>query len=104
MRHRLSEADQGSVISAQPGDEIEICLHEKPSGGYRWLPADVADHVEPAEQQVSYAPGMVGGTSTARLVFRVKSAGRGPITLRYGRPWEAGDSALETWQVTIDSQ
>jgi hypothetical protein len=47
---------------------------------------------------------MVGATSTARFTFRIKSAGRGPLKLRYGRPWEADDAALETWSVTIESE
>lgn len=104
MRHRLSQGDDGSVLSAQVGDEVEVCLHEKPSGGYRWLPSNIADHVEPAGEDISFSPGMVGATSSARFLFRVTSAGRGPLKLRYGRSWEADDAALETWEVTIDSR
>lgn len=104
MKHRLSQGDDGKVVAARIGDEVEVCLPEKPSGGYRWLPADIAGHVEPAEQDVSFSPGMVGATSTARFTFRIKSAGRGALKLRYGRPWESDDAALETWSVTIESE
>jgi predicted secreted protein len=38
MKHRLSQGDDGKVLSARIGDEVEVSLHEKPSGGYRWLP------------------------------------------------------------------
>ena len=104
MRHRLSKDDDGRVVAAEVGDEIELCLTEKPSGGYRWLPGEIAGHVEPAGQDMSFSPGMVGATSSATFVFRVKSAGRGPLRLRYARPWEAEDAAIERWEVVVDSR
>ena len=104
MRHQLSEADDGTTVSAGAGDEIEVCLQGMPSSGYRWLPDDPPDNIlEPLDQDFAFHEGSVGGRSAARFRFRVKAAGRGNLRLRYARSWEKGEPPLKTWQATIEA-
>ncbi len=104
MRHELFEADDGTVLSAQIGDEIDLILHEMPSGGYRWLVDDVpAELIEPLEQSFDFAEGRVGGRNDTHFLFLVKAVGRGVVRLRYARSWEAGEPALRSYQFTIEA-
>jgi len=103
MRHQLSEADDGTVVPAETGDEVEICLHEMPSGGYRWLLGDTpADVLEQLEQRFDFDEGTVGGRNEAHFLFRVKTAGRAILRLRYDRPWAKGEPPLKSYSVTVD--
>ena len=104
MRHQLSPADDGSMVPARVGDEIELSLPGKPSGGFRWLAEALPDGIEQAGQDVDFAPGRVGGGRETRLRFRVRAAGAGELRLRYGRPWEADEPALKTFAVRIEAQ
>lgn len=104
MRHRLTEADNGTVVAAQIGDEVDLCLHGMPSSGFRWLLDDVpADLLEEVEQRFDYPEGTVGSRNEARFLFRVKAAGRGMLRLRYDRSWETGEPPLNTYQVTLEA-
>src|SRR4029453_16352301 len=105
MRHQLSEADNRTVLSAQTGDEVELCLHEMPSGGYRWLPDNMPDGLlEQVEQSFAFAEGRVGGANTTRFLFRVKAAGTAVLRLRYDRSWTTGEPPLKTYRATIEAR
>lgn len=102
MRHRLSEADDGTVVSARSGDEIDLCLHAMPSGGYRWLLDDTPDDVlESLDQRFDFAEGRVGERNATHFRFRVKAVGRGLLRLRYARSWEPTEAPLKTFEATI---
>jgi inhibitor of cysteine peptidase len=102
QRHQLSEADNGAVVSVHSGDEVELSLHEKPSGGYRWLPDDLpSDLLEQVEQRFAFEEGSVGGSNATRFLFRVKAVGRGTLRLRYDRPWDTGEPPLKTYEATV---
>jgi predicted secreted protein len=105
MRHQLSEAEEGTILPVQVGDEIDLILHEMPSGGYRWLLDGIPDDLlEPLEQRFEFEEGKVGGRNDAHFLFRVKAAGRGTIGLTYARPWEKDEPPLKSWQATIEAR
>jgi inhibitor of cysteine peptidase len=105
MTHQLSEADNGTIVSAKAGDLIALCLRGKPSGGYRWTVEDEpGDVLEKVEQTFDFAEGSVGGGNETRLLFRVKAAGTGVLRLCYDRPWQTGEPPLKTWQVTVEAK
>ena len=103
MRHELTEAEDGTVVSARIGDEVDVRLQGMASGGYRWLPEAAPDAtLERVEQDFAFEEGSVGGRNETRFRFRVKAAGRSTIQLRYARSWEEG-APLKTFDLTIDS-
>ena len=88
----------------QAGDEIDLCLHEMPSGGYRWLlDAIPGDLLEALEQSFEFAEGRVGQRNDTHFLFRVKSDGRGVVGLRYVRPWETDQPPLKNFQFTVEA-
>jgi len=104
MRHKLTEADDGTVVSARIGDEVEICLHEMPSGGYRWMFEDpLADLLSHPAENFAFDQGSVGGRNTTRFLFGVKVPGRGILRLRYARSWETGAPPLKTYELIIEA-
>ena len=104
MRHELTEAEDGTVVSARIGDEVDLRLPGMPSGGYRWLPDNSSAALfEPLAQGSAFEQGSVGGLNETRFRFRIKAAGRGTLRLRYARSWEAGEPPLKTFGLTVDS-
>ena len=104
MRHRLSEADDGAIVSVRVGDEIDLRLNAMPSGGYRWLLDHAPDAVlERLESSFDFAEGRVGGCNATHFQFRVKAVGRGLVRLRYARSWEPDEAPLKTFEATIAS-
>ena len=96
---RLTSADNGTTITAGPGETIEIRLPQIGGTGYLWSIASssnvvvVGDHVVMGEEP--QPPG-----DAATRVFRVQRSrpGRGHLRLVRSRPWETdgrGDAQFE---------
>lgn len=104
MLRQLFPADDGALVPTRVGDEVELVLPGKPSGGYRWLAESLPDSLEPAGEEAAFAAGRVGGGNETRLRFRVTGAGAVELRLRYARSWEADEPALKTFSVSIEAR
>src|SRR5438105_15504622 len=84
----------------QQGTDIEVCIKENPTTGYRWriaqLPPDVVlsgDRFEAPEQGVPGAGGL------RLLTFQARASGAFTVSLELKRPWET--SPLKQAQVLL---
>lgn len=89
------------MVQAQAGDVLIVEVPEIPSSGYLWRAADVPrifnlvrDEYRPP------VPDALGGQGVHRFVFQVLGAGRQPIRLELGRPWQPGRT-VETRNVEV---
>ncbi len=91
---RLTEVDNGKVVSCSPGSVVEIALPGNPTTGYSWQPARMpADSVlvlteNQFRQYDAAGKNLVGVPGT--YVFRYEVTGKGSegIQLQYIRAWE----------------
>jgi predicted secreted protein len=96
---RVSEPDDGEVVTVAPGGVLEIALPENATTGYRWeldpLPAGaemVADRVE--------APATTAAGAAGLRVFAVRPGHGGTVSARLRRSWEAAEP-LRTFSVQV---
>jgi predicted secreted protein len=105
MRHQVNEAEDGVVVSARIGDEVDLRLQGLPSGGYRWLADDIPNEIlKRLEQDLVLDEHGVGGRSESCFRFRVSAAGRGILRLRYARSWENDVPPLKSFELIVEAE
>jgi len=99
--HRLSESDDGRLVTVQPGDEILVELTDISTTGYAWA-------MDPAPggcirlRSINIAPPsthLVGGHGTCQVSFDAIAPGKMELRLKLWREW-VGDTSI-TKRVTI---
>lgn len=96
----LTDADNGSSINLNPGDNLVIRLSSNRTTGYSWSvgmnnPGILSTVGEPSYQ----APDSTMMGAPGAQVFRFRAAGGGGenLSLLYQRPWEKSRLAAKTW-------
>ena len=100
----VTEADNGSSISATVGDSLVIKLPEIPTTGYRWAPqASDAQIVELQTDEFNAAAGSAtGGGGTRVLRYLVKRPGSAHLLFQLARSWEPG-SPKQTFDLQVNA-
>jgi inhibitor of cysteine peptidase len=83
----LTEDDDGREVALQPGDRVEVRVHENPTTGYRWQPTmDQPSAVELGTPR--YEPsGSAPGASGIRIFPLVAAqTGRAVVEFQLRRP------------------
>ena len=101
--HTLTQADNGTTVTAQQGDEIIIHLPENPTTGYRWEanPLDgscvqlIRSDFAPAGQAVPGAGGIRAFTMIAQ------NTGATTVEFKNWRSWEGDGSIRSRFVVPI---
>lgn len=102
----LTDADNGKLIEARLGDEIDLGLPENATTGYRWH-IDRADGLAEqgiAGQQVSPDPGpnpVFGRGGIREFRFKVIGPATARLELKRWREWEGESSVVERFAVDI---
>ena len=100
----ITASDRGGTREAHPGDAIVIRLPENITTGYRWeiagLDRSVVELVD-TDYLETPEPRVIGRGGTRTFRFRARAGGRTRIELRMRRPWEAPDTAIERFAVTV---
>jgi predicted secreted protein len=91
----LTQANNGTTVSANAGDVIVVRLTENPTTGYRW---EVAGGASPSADDFAPAGGGQGAAGERVLRF---AAASGPIALVLRRAWEADKPPQATFGVTV---
>lgn len=83
----LTEADQGTALSLQRGQVVEIRLESDRAGGYAWVPAENALPVLAADGAPGYeAQDGAAGVEVWRFIAR--EPGHAHLVFEYRRPQE----------------
>ncbi len=101
----LTEADNGSRVTLEQGQELVITLESNPTTGYSWhvmeVDADVLKQVGEIEyKQATGSDGLVGAGGTETIRFEAVATGEATLTLGYFRSWE-DEPPVETFTLTV---
>jgi inhibitor of cysteine peptidase len=102
----LDASYNGQGIEAAVGDLLVITLESNPTTGFGWqlsgidedLLALIESRYEPGENAEQ---GMVGAGGNEVWTFKALTTGVTTISMEYSRPWEGGEKAVQTFEVTV---
>ena len=102
----LDASHNGQEIEVAVGDLLVITLGSNPTTGFGWqlsgidedLLALVESRYEPGENAEQ---GMVGAAGNEVWTFKALTTGVTTISMEYSRPWEGGEKAVQTFEVTV---
>jgi len=100
----LRTEHNGTSVTLEEGQTLEIALPSNPSTGYSWLVAAMPACLESAGESVfesEAAAGVVGAGGTETLTFTATQAGSGPLALEYKRSWETGVEPADTFTAEV---
>ncbi|MBN1631396.1 MAG: protease inhibitor I42 family protein [Thermoleophilia bacterium] len=100
----LDEEDDGSTVTVEAGDIVDVVLEGNPTTGYGWT-VDLSTEDAAILEQVgepTYVPDseLVGAGGTYTFRFRALAVGEATLVLNYARPWESVPP-LKTFSVTV---
>jgi len=102
--YTLDEEDDGSTLTVEVGDIIDVVLEGNPTTGYGWTVDLSAEDAAILEQvgEPTYVPDseLIGAGGTYTFRFRALAVGEATLVLNYARPWESVPP-LKTFSVTI---
>jgi len=84
---KLTEKANGTTVSAQVHETLELALDEKRMSGYRWDLSISTPAVRCVREDLASAE-VVGGAATHRWLFEAVASGTCDIELAHRRPWE----------------
>jgi inhibitor of cysteine peptidase len=93
---------------AAVGGLLVITLCSNPTTGFKWEAAEISDQtaleetshkfVSPEEDK---APPHLGAAGKEVWTFKALEAGTSTISIAYSRPWEGGEKAAWTYDLTV---
>lgn len=99
----LSERDGGAQLLGSPEDFLVLNLPEHVAGGFEWdigpIPSGGLEVRKDA--RIDIAGDTIGGTVTRRVVVQGSGATRTKLRLEERRPWEGGDSAINSMEFNL---
>jgi len=100
----LRTEDNGTSVTLEKGQTLELTLPSNPSTGYSWQIASLPECLESAGEsqfESEAEEDVVGAGGMETLSFTAKEAGTGRLELEYKRPWETGVEAEDTFGVDV---
>ena len=97
----------GQGIEIDACKSLVITLASNPATGFRWELAGPIDENLLALIETRYEPGadaevgLVGAGGTEVWTFETLTDGETTITMEYSRPWDGGEKAVKTFEVTV---
>ncbi len=103
----LTIADNNKVVRVSIGTTLVIQLEENRSTGYAWyfqnLNAKAFATLDDQNLSNPEDKGLVGAPTTRTITLKVLTKGNYPLVLSYYRSWEKPETAVQTFQVTINA-
>ena len=103
----LDASDSGSRRELAVGDIFTVELESNPSTGFQWVLADNSDStvLQVHEQEYVMAntgdPPLPGAGGKEVWTFKALAQGETTISLEYSRPWDGGEKAVQTFELTV---
>lgn len=103
----LDASYNGQEIDAAVGELLIITLESNPNTGFRWELSEPINESLLALIDSRYEPGgnaeqsMVGTGGNEVWTFEALTNGVAKISMEYSRPWEGGEKAVKTLEVTV---
>jgi len=100
---KLSEQDNGSTVTLQVGQQLDISLVANPTTGYQWEVASGDSAVLKQLGEPTYTADSAALGSGGTMTFHFVAAARGETTLKliYHRTFEKDTPPLKTFEITV---
>jgi inhibitor of cysteine peptidase len=98
----LSNADNGKTLTLKPGQTLTLQLTENPTTGYRWSIAPFNDQLLKLTDDRFDLPNSSAMGSGGKRVFTFQATRSGQINLNLNQKREWEDSAVESFNLTIE--
>jgi len=102
--HKATEEQNGSRITLNVGDSLQIALAGNPTTGYAWEIAESNPNLLEAQGEVEYQPektNLVGSGGTFLFTFKAIARGNASLKLVYRRSFEKDMAPIREYQLTI---
>ncbi|MBN1643735.1 MAG: protease inhibitor I42 family protein [Dehalococcoidales bacterium] len=100
----VDDSHSGKEIKIGVGGTLTVSLSSNQTTGFQWELKEIGDTglIQKTDSQYE-APtsGLVGAGGTEIWTFRALKAGTTTITMEYSRPWEGGEQAVNTFNLTV---
>ena len=99
--------DSGSTIEMTVGGTLVITLESNPTTGFSWALVANSDETVVGEVDHEYVADetgetpMVGSGGVENWTFKALAKGESTISMEYSRPWEGGEKAVQTFDITV---
>ena len=100
----LATEDNGSSVTLDVGQTLEINLPSNPSTGYSWQSASIPACLEPAGAsrfESEAEEDVVGASGTETLTFEATKVGTGLLELEYEQAWLPDAEPADTFSVDV---
>ena len=99
--------DISKAVTIAEGSDLIVKLAASPSTGYGWTQASIGTPAILTQIESKYvAPdtNALGAAGTQVWTFRASEKGKTTVKMDYSRPWEGGEKAEWTFQLTVTVQ
>jgi predicted secreted protein len=94
--------EQGTRVTASPGDRIVIRLPENATTGYQWQVEHVDDPLElESSEMIPPTEAAPGAGGERRVVLRAGGSGQARVALKLERAWERQPTDRFEFDVTV---
>jgi predicted secreted protein len=103
----VSAADSGSTIELAVGETLTVTLESNPTTGFSWALAANSDEAVLQEVDHEYVADasaetpLAGAGGVENWTFKALAKGETTISMEYSRPWEGGEKAAQTFDLTV---
>ncbi|MFC1847763.1 protease inhibitor I42 family protein [Chloroflexota bacterium] len=103
----VDTSDSGSQIELAVGDTLRVELESNPTTGFMWVLAENSDGSVLQGEGHEYVMDEAGeppqpGTGGKEFwTFTAVATGETTISMEYSRPWEGGEKAVRTFDLTV---
>ncbi|HEY32953.1 MAG TPA: protease inhibitor I42 family protein [Dehalococcoidia bacterium] len=103
----LDASHDGQEIEVAAGTLLVITLESNPTTGFGWQLSEPIDEGLIALIESRYQPcenaeqGTVGAGGSEVWTFETLATGVATISMEYSRPWEGGEKAVQTFEITV---
>lgn len=93
-------------VEVEQGGIVTVVLGSNPTTGFRWSEdAAISNSAilrqAGSEMVTAESEGMVGTPGSHVWTFTATEKGTAAVTMEYGRPWEGGEKAVWTFELTV---
>ncbi len=100
----IGPAEAGSRVALEVSGDLTISLPANPSTGYSWVVSSINPAVlaQVGEPEFTAQSDLVGAGGTMTFHFTGIATGQDSLQLDYVRPWEDGETPLDTYTITVN--
>jgi len=95
----------GKTVEVGVGGSVVVTLESNPTTGFNWELVKISDEsvLEQTDQkfEAPEAKGVVGAGGKEVWTFKALKKGTSTISMEYSRPWEGGEKAAKTFNLTV---